>query len=272
MTTPASVIQETSTLQMVRAEVNVREFQHWMGCRRIQDQDHAMHCLLTECFGDMAPKPFRLIVPRGGSTGCLYGYGQADADALREASAICADPLQCRILPADRMDSKPMPSEWQTDRRLGFEVRIRPVVRLHRDLDRVPPDKLRLFRQDQRNGEREFKPRPGMECDVFQWKALLFDKGEMPHSREQVYAEWLSDQLARIGGASLDVDRTKLVSFQRTRAVRKLHTRYIEGPDAVMRGVLTVTDSDAFAGLLTRGIGRHRAYGYGMLLLRPARE
>ncbi len=284
MTTATNTVPETATLQMVRAEVNVREFQRWMGTRRLQDPDHAAHCLLIECFGDLAPKPFRLIVPRGGSMGCLYGYGQSDADELRESAAICADPLQTRIIPASTIDSKLMPAEWQTGKRLGFEVRVRPVVRLQKDLNRVPPDKQRLFRQDKRNGERECKPRPGMECDVFQWKALLYDKGKMPYTREQVYTEWLSDQLGRIrkdqngrqigltGGASLDVERTKLVSFQRTRAFRKLHTRYSEGPDAVMRGVLTITDSAAFSDLLRQGIGRHRAYGYGMLLLRPARD
>jgi len=34
---------------------------------------------------------------------------------------------------------------------------------------------------------------------------------------------------------------------------------------------LTVTDGEAFARLLAKGVGRHTAYGYGMLLLRPAR-
>ena len=38
-----------------------------------------------------------------------------------------------------------------------------------------------------------------------------------------------------------------------------------------MRGILTITDAAAFSNLLARGVGRHRAYGYGMLLLRPAR-
>ena len=46
-----------STLQMIRAEVDLREFQRWMGNKRLQDPDHAMHCLLTECFGDLAPSP-----------------------------------------------------------------------------------------------------------------------------------------------------------------------------------------------------------------------
>lgn len=249
MTTAASATLVTTTLQMVRAEVNARDFQRWMGMRRLQDPDHAMHCLLTECFGDLAPRPFRLILTRGNSAACLYGYGQSAADELREAAAICADPLQASIIPASTIDTKPMPTEWRTDKRLGFEVRIRPIIRKSRG-----------------SGREE------AEMDAFQVKAETFSRGEMPYSREQVYSDWLSDQLTRIGGASLDVERTRLVAFERTRAVRKLHRRYSEGPDAVMRGILTVTDSAAFDGLLARGIGRHRAYGYGMLLLRPARE
>ncbi|GHE81823.1 hypothetical protein GCM10019059_44550 [Camelimonas fluminis] len=45
--------------------------------------------------------------------------------------------------------------------------------------------------------------------------------------------------------------------------------RRIEGPDATFHGSLVVTDPEAFTILLARGVGRHRAYGYGMLLLRP---
>jgi CRISPR system Cascade subunit CasE len=90
----------------------------------------------------------------------------------------------------------------------------------------------------------------------------------MPRSREEVYTDWLSRQLDGRGGAALE--SATLQSFQRTRAVRKRGNRYSEGPDALMRGVLTVTDGKAFAELLARGVGRHRAYGYGMLLLRPA--
>jgi CRISPR system Cascade subunit CasE len=42
-----------------------------------------------------------------------------------------------------------------------------------------------------------------------------------------------------------------------------------EGPDATIHGELTVTNSEAFGRLLATGVGRHSAYGYGMLLLRP---
>ena len=95
---------------MVRGKISSRDLRRWMGERRLRDPDHAMHCLLTECFGELAPRPFRAILPRGGSDGVLYGYGRSDADVLREAAAICADPLQSRVLPGETLDSKPMPT------------------------------------------------------------------------------------------------------------------------------------------------------------------
>ena len=240
-------------LQMIRAAVSVRDFQRWMGQKRLQDSDHAMHCLLAECFGpDLAPKPFRLILPRGCPKGTLYGYGPVDAAALREKAAIFADPAQSRILPADGLESKAMPAAWQAGQRLGFEVRLRPIVR-RRNPESNRPDKAR-------------------EWDAFQWAAEQYPKGEMPYSREEVYRDWLQRELNRNGGAELELGSTTLRSFQRTRAVRKLRARPSEGPDAVMQGNLTITDPEGFAALLTRGIGRHRAYGYGMLLLRPLRR
>jgi CRISPR system Cascade subunit CasE len=38
----------------------------------------------------------------------------------------------------------------------------------------------------------------------------------------------------------------------------------------VFNGVLEVTEPGTFASSLARGIGRHRAFGFGMLLLRQA--
>ena len=249
MAMPHDAVPEVDALQMLRADVSLRDFQRWMGSRRLEDPDHAMHCLLRECFGDLAPKPFRLIMPRGVDQGVLYGYGRAGATALRDQASTYADPLQARVMPADRIGSKPMPQEWQAGRRLGFEARIRPIVR------------------SSRNGDN----RPGREWDAYQLEAIQHPKGGMERGREEVYAEWLSGELDRRGGARLEPGRTELVSFQRTRAVYRARARYSEGPDAIMRGVLTITDGTAFTGLLTRGVGRHRAYGYGMLLLRPTR-
>ena len=211
MTTATNAIPETATLQMIRAEINVRGFHRWMGSRRLQDQDHAMHCLLTECFGKpppdgdgLAPKPFRLMLPRGCPQGTLYGYGKATDEELRDAAQLYGDPAQCQILNLPILAAKSMPTEWTVGKRLGFEVRVRPIVRLRKDLDRVPPERLRLFRQTGRSGERDDVPRPGAECDVFQWEASLHPRGEMGRSREQVYRDWLAGRFTQQGGAELE--------------------------------------------------------------------
>ena len=142
-----------------------------------------------------------------------------------------------------------MPSQWKEGKLLGFETRIRPIIRCARGSDR-----------------------PGKERDAFQAEAMLHPKGGMARTREQVYTDWLASKLERCGAASLEPETTKLVAFQRARAYRKRRARYSEGPDAVMRGTLRITDPDAFNALLAQGVGRHRAYGFGMLLLRPPRK
>ncbi len=51
----------------------------------------------------------------------------------------------------------------------------------------------------------------------------------------------------------------------------KRKVRFVNGPDVIFTGQLQVEHSEAFARLLARGIGRHRAFGFGMLLLKPAK-
>ena len=238
-----------SDLQLVRADLHLRDFQRWMGSRRLASTDHGMHSLLVECLGDLAPKPFRLIEPRSAPRAVVYGYGRSGADVLREQARICSDPLQARALPAEGIQSKSMPRTWTVGRRLGFEVRIRPVVRRSRRSTSGP------------TGER----------DAYLEEGIADGGGASTRSREEVYAGWLARELERRGGARLETERFRLTSFRRTRAVYRSGGRPSEGPDAVIRGVLVVTGSEAFHELLARGVGRHRAYGYGMLLLRPAR-
>jgi CRISPR system Cascade subunit CasE len=255
VTIQESDVVTAQELQMIRAELDLRSFQRWAGSRQMMsrnafDEGYAMHCLLTEIFGGLAPKPFRMITPRGRGTrrGVFYGYGSAEAEALREAAAQFTDPLQAHALPGASLESKTMPSTWKAGTRLGFEVLVRPTIRR----------------------SKRAATHPGTEWDAFLWEAIRHPKGGMRRSREDVYRDWLREQFERRGGAELD--SAGLKSFQRTRVIRRRGSRPIEGPDAVMSGVLTVTDGEVFGKLLARGIGRHRAYGYGMLLLRPPRD
>lgn len=239
-------------LHMIRAELDLAAFHRWAGGRgifggQVFDEGFAMHKLLRESFGEIAPQPFRIIAPRGGTRGSLYGYSEVDASALREASGVYACPLQAKILPPAHIDAKRMPAEWDAGRRLGFEVLTRPTVRIARARRGVSA---------------------GSEIDAFV-AALPQCEGERADiARESVYAEWLGARLER-GGARLE--EARLASFRRTRAVRRLGKAASEGPHAVMRGTLVVEDAALFGKALAGGIGRHRAYGYGMVLLRPAR-
>jgi CRISPR system Cascade subunit CasE len=88
-------------------------------------------------------------------------------------------------------------------------------------------------------------------------------------TREEAYLDWFAKRLA----GSAVPENAGLRRFQRTRTHRSSHgepgRKSVEGPDAVLAGTLTVADPAAFATLLARGVGRHAAFGFGMLLLSP---
>jgi CRISPR system Cascade subunit CasE len=96
--------------------------------------------------------------------------------------------------------------------------------------------------------------------------------------RTAIYSEWLDKQLSRNGAAR--VSQVRVEAFRLTRVVRrersaedgKRKTSKTTGPDVTFKGLLQVDDGEAFASLLARGVGRHRAFGFGMLLLRPAAQ
>ena len=222
---------------------------------------YALHAALTAAFGELAPRPFRLDERRPRRRGepmaddpVLYAYSRQPAAALLDHARAFADPALWQALGLDDLAGKPMPTTFPAGSRLGFEVRVRPVRR-----------------RERQNGTNE--------RDVFLIACDRVD-AETPIDRAEVYAAWLDEQFAE-GGASLvrvaseagrrsccRLDAFRRVRVARRDAIRRL--RWVEGPDAVMSGVLEITDPDAFARLLARGIGRHRAFGFGMLLLRPA--
>ena len=244
-------------VHMVRAEIHLRELNRWMASKGFKSQDHAMHSLLSECFGDLAPRPYFVKMPRGVPTGVLYGYINTDISELTDAMSLYADPLQYQILPPDKMESKPMPSNWREGARLGFETRIRPIVRTNEGL-----------------GDPEAKSK---DLDAYIYQRMThggntgMGKSEF-HDREHAYVQWLNEQFTYYGGAVIEVENTKLIRSQLTKMYYKVDGKVNNGPDATMQGSLVVTDGDKFHSLVAKGIGFHRAYGYGMLLLRPVNK
>ena len=208
-------------------------------------------------YSDLAPlRPFRLLVPPRCKSGYLYAYSALEADALCTASKVQSLPDHLDVLSLDRLQGKAMPDDWHTGQRLGFDVRVRPVRRLSNELE-APSGMI---------------GKKGAEIDAFLVEALRRHPGEPNgmasegRTREAVYLDWLAEQLAP--AAALERSSSHLARFRRVRVARGRHSGP-EGPDATIHGTLTVSDPDSFSALLARGVGRHRAYGYGMLLLRP---
>jgi CRISPR system Cascade subunit CasE len=216
-----------------------------------EDLGYGTHAWLRATFGEIAPKPFRLFVcPHGHTPAKLLGYTRAGRESLLAYACTFAEPAAravCNLEEELAAAALPGADDWRPGRQLGFEVLVSPVARRSRD---------------------------GRERDLFLHRAdTAGPTGGL--GREDVYVDWLAKRLE--GAAHLD--RACLEEFHLVRHLRQ-GKRNADGsrtrarllrPRALLRGQLTVTDGDAFAELLAHGVGRHRAFGYGMLLLRPSR-
>ena len=232
------------------------------------DEGRALHHLLDETFGPGSLRPFRLMVAPRKVQGAIYAYSRYDKRALLATAGETAPPEAARVLALDTISERKMPSTWAPGRRLGFDIRVRAVVRVKAGLP------------DPRKPGTSYKE--GAELDAFFVEAQRTQPDGRPRivdgkpsamataerTREAVYRDWLA---ARIGSAAtIDPAATTLQCFERSRVARLGCAP--EGPDATFHGELEIGDPEAFVRLLANGIGRHKAYGYGMLMLRPARK
>jgi CRISPR system Cascade subunit CasE len=174
----------------------------------------------------------------------LLAYAGVDDAALTAEMG----PMRSEIV--RRCESRPMP-ELAAGQRLGFRTRVCPIVRT-----RKPGSRSLGVNRHGRVKHREI--------DAFIHATLIAPK-DVSVDREAVYTHWLGRELERRGAGSLETGH--LVEFRRERMRRRGAS--IERPNVVLEGDLTVVDPVAFRALLIRGIGRHRAFGFGMLLLRP---
>ncbi len=243
------------TFQLLRLEPDTHALAHWATRNRLLSADgdygYALHALLNAAFGDCAPQPFRYL---GGRQG-LLAYTSADLEALR-LNASLATPDVARALGLATLDARAFPCTWQTGQRVGFEVRVRPVIR-------------------SKDGRERDAYLHAVEATVNAEKQA--EIGGIAQ-RSAIYTDWLAKQFA-VDAAAL-IQESQLDSFKLARVLRKggvneqgqRKTTPITGPDAVFKGVLQVGDPEGFNRLLARGVGRHRAFGFGMLLLKPARS
>jgi CRISPR system Cascade subunit CasE len=202
---------------------------------------YAFHVALRAAFANLAPQPFSFRAGQG-----LLAY-TTQAEAMRAAVAL-ATPEVADILGLDATPQssglliRPFPTSWKVGQLFSFEVRVRPVVR-----------------------------KDDKELDAF--LSVVQRTPDQVLSREAVYADWLKRQFEGVA----DLHEVRMTEFSLSTVVRRAAPdangsrtkRPVQGPDAVFSGTLQVRDGEAFAALVARGIGRHRAFGFGMLLLKP---
>lgn len=200
------------------------------------DEGRALHHLLSECYGKGALQPFRLMVGQGARRAGLYAYSVQSAEALRDMARTIAPPEACDVISPEELRAKPLPA-FQAGQRLGFDVTLLPTRRLRQPLEGIKA-----------------------RSEVDAWLVAKLRHGA--EDREQVYLDWLDE---RMDGAGLDRAACHLARLQ----PRKLDRNgAVAGTQVTVHGTAVIEDPDAFTARLARGIGRHSAYGFGMVLLR----
>jgi CRISPR system Cascade subunit CasE len=246
-----------SDLNLLRMQPDPRALAAWAasaGQRALlADTGYALHAACKAVLGVAAPKPFYLRTRNGLQE--LIGYTSAAAvDILRAVQLSLDTSDAAAALGAESLVIKTMPDNWRPGERFSFETRVAPVLR---------------SRAQERGRYVEVDAAYHPQCC-----------GATPGDRQAAYQQWLQTELARAGAAELLTMRTH--SFALTAMARRnqapsnqQHTtqrHVVRGllPDLCVRGELRVQDPTAFHALLARGLGRHRSFGFGCLLLAPA--
>ena len=238
-------------LYLMHTQPDPQQLAAWAVRHRLLDSQgdlgYALHALLRAAFGQQAPQPFWYPDAKQG----LLAYTGLSSPELMQKTALADPDISAALglgqtLHYPGLRARLFPTHWPIGHSLGFEVRVRPIIR---------------------------EGKTGRERDVF--LAAIEKVLDSELDRSTVYVQWLRELFARQGGAEL-LDAT-VTRYQQLGVMRKTQkeatsdarkNHLVNGPDVVMTGQLSVRDSLAFAKLLTAGIGRHRAFGFGLLMLR----
>jgi CRISPR system Cascade subunit CasE len=199
---------------------------------------YTLHAWLTALFGEAAPKPFRYFERRQE----VLAYAPLDAQSLSMIAEERGSLAALAALDATNVASKPMPTEWRAGQRVHLEVLTCPVSR-----------------------------KDAEEKDVY-LRALDRQDDATP-SRAEVYRQWFARQWQE----AVALEQVELLGMSaRARLLRRTRDGgnrllSIERPQALFAAEAVIQEPARFADYLKRGIGRHRAFGFGMVLLAPPR-
>lgn len=230
------------TTHLLQADIDMRNLARWAALEKHSDADRSLHCLVYHTFGQNVPRAFAAIPDREepSSHGKLLAYSSLEQRELREIARSNQSHLTAAIMNPFTFRTTPLPEAWPEGATVGFRVRIMPTYR-------------NSTRSGQAAGEHDIQ--------------LRADPGQ---PKERTYALWLADLLRRKAGAEPDLDSIRMTRCASRKFKRQNSQRWAHGPDATMTGVCAVRDPELWENALRYGIGRHKTYGYGMILIRTA--
>jgi len=230
-------------MHLIQVEVNytnaIRHLRAVTGRRPLSDDSLVVKTVLTETFSGAYVRPWA-VHARYGPRLVIVGYGDDDQTVLNERRRLALPSLQAAV--GDACSVQMPPVRNGEDYRFG--VRLVPTLRVTRNGER-------------RHGERDAFL---VEADRAGPNAGLM--------RDTVYTGYLTDRILGAEITACRLDGFRLVRLSRPAKQGEAQKTM---PEAILSGTLAVTDPDAFSQCLRSGIGRQRAYGYGMLRLQPAR-
>lgn len=231
---------------LIHFNLNPRRFGAWSATRSPRgaeggDPQHMMHVLLSALFGKGLAQPFRLFEPQTGDWS-VYAHSVMSAEELARTANLVGTPEMLSIISIGDMWGKPLPTQVPAGTRIGFDVRLSPMMRTEKaEQDAYAAMAKQLFPDDP-----DGMARAGL-------------------TREGVYRDWFAKRLEGAG----ELEEVRMSSFRRVPMFRSGHR--FTAPEIVLHGDLRVTDPERFRALHHHGVGRGKAYGFGLLLLRPAR-
>ena len=236
-----------SGIYLMKADLNLPNMARWAAEERHSDPDKTAHCLLMESFGpEAAPRPFVITVREGNGQpqGTLLTYTYRTAAELQQSADSHQRLAHAAVLDPDTIRTVRTPSEWGEGQTLEFEIRVRPVKRSS-------------SRQGGRNGhEQDF-----------------FLASPADSNRAETYCQWMAATMSRQGALSADPENMTVKRMALSRVRRQNASGWHTAPDVTITGTAKVINPKLMEQAIAKGLGRHKGFGYGMLLLRrPARQ
>lgn len=231
-------------LDLVRIPVDMQALRTYAVLTGTNDDEgsYALHHAMRRVWGDVAPQPFHPTFD--GPEPNVVGYVASDARMTRrtvqeEALRVFGEP-----------ERKNLPFPLASGDRHSFRIRVRPLVRYGRDVaDRI---------------EKETGRRPPSEMDAVQAETMRTGRQA---DASAVTRSWIERRF----GEAASIEAFTLHDYAHQRVSRPTHgpagMRSIAGSTAIVTGTLRIEDEERFRAIVARGVGRHAAFGYGMLML-----